>query len=86
MNKTIRILAAPAIVTALLSLSSPVTAAVPKTTSLCRSPMLYATNIRPACEQYGAAGMASLYQHSEFISGIRTTPKLKSPTRDDYAS
>ncbi|MEM7467888.1 MAG: hypothetical protein AAF387_13525, partial [Pseudomonadota bacterium] len=40
--------------------------------SSCRSPMLYATNIRVACEQYGADGMASLYNSSEFISGLKT--------------
>ena len=81
-----RILATPSIITGLLTLANPVLAEVTEDHSLCRSPMLYATNIRPACEQYGANGMASLYQHSEFITGIRTTPKVKTAGQDDYAS
>ena len=86
MKLSTKILATPAIIAGILALSTPVLAEVTEDPALCRSPMLYATNIRPACEQYGANGMASLYQHSEFITGIRTTPKVKASRQDDYAS
>ncbi len=37
----------------------------------CTIPYLYATNIRSACEQLGANGLATLYQSNRFIDGVR---------------
>lgn len=36
----------------------------------CSSPKLYATNIRESCSQFGASGMQTLYQSSEFINSL----------------
>ena len=36
----------------------------------CTVPYLYATNIRTACEQFGARGMAGLFESSLFINGM----------------
>lgn len=37
----------------------------------CTIPYLYATNIRSACEQLGARGMATLYESNRFIEALR---------------
>jgi len=44
----------------------------------CRTPYLYATNIRTACEQYGTNGLSGLYSSSRFINGL-LHPVHKSP-------
>ncbi len=38
----------------------------------CSSPKLYATNIRESCNQFGASGLETLYQRSEFINGLKS--------------
>ena len=58
----------------------------PTENSYCSSPLLYATNIRETCEQYGASGMASLYQSSEFITGLKNTKPVKAAIEHDLAS
>jgi len=57
---------AGAVLATILSLSSFSVAA----REYCAMPYLYATNIRPACEQYGVAGMSGLYSASRFINGM----------------
>jgi len=39
----------------------------------CAMPYLYATNIRPACEQYGSKGLEGLYASNLFITGMLDT-------------
>lgn len=51
-----------------LALSSAAAAA-----DYCAMPYLYATNIRPACEQYGSLGLESLYSSNLFITGMLDT-------------
>jgi hypothetical protein len=52
---------------AAITLTHAVTAATIPTAQYCTIPYLYATNIRPACEQYGSQGMAGLYQSNSAI-------------------
>ena len=52
----------------------------------CASPLLYATNIRDNCAQYGADGLPSLYQSSEFISNLKTSNDTKGERDKDLAS
>ncbi len=52
-----------------LALSAPARAA-----EYCAIPYLYATNIRPSCDQLGAHGMAALYESSRFIHQLRVPP------------
>jgi hypothetical protein len=47
---------------------------------LCPFPYLNATNIRPACEQYGANGLSGLYKSNRFINRLLTT-RLKGDAR-----
>ena len=52
----------------------------------CASPLLYATNIRDNCAQYGADGLPSLYQSSEFITNLKTSNDTKVEQDKDLAS
>ena len=57
-----------------------------QTAGYCASPLLYATNIRENCAQYGAEGLAGLYQRSEFISNLKPSSEAKLGKERDFAS
>lgn len=57
-----------------------------QTAGYCASPLLYATNIRENCAQYGAEGLAGLYQRSEFISKLKPSSDPKLGKARDFAS
>ena len=42
----------------------------------CTIPYLNATNIRPACEQLGASGMAGLYNGSKMFDQMLNRPHI----------
>ena len=87
MNKKYSLIALGASVILLLALSSAAFAATNnQDAAYCRSPLLYATNIRETCEQYGADGMASLYQRSEFITKLKTSNDARVARQRDIAS
>ncbi|MGR8950022.1 MAG: hypothetical protein ACU84Q_18420 [Gammaproteobacteria bacterium] len=86
MKKNIRLISLSTALAALSMLSNPLLAKPAAKNLYCRSPMLYATNIRPACAQYGAAGMSALYQRSEFITRLKQANEAKSPGKGNYPS
>ncbi|MBI4695808.1 MAG: hypothetical protein HY749_17520 [Gammaproteobacteria bacterium] len=40
----------------------------------CAWPMLRATNLRPACEQYGSSGLSGLYENNRHIAELVASP------------
>ena len=57
-------------------------ATVTAASEYCTTPYLNATNIRPACEQFGAVGLHGLYQSNLHINGLlNTRVKITMPVR-----